>query len=302
MQIDSGYPHTSVVIPVYNDAEGIQITLDSLVHQSYEDYEILPVDNNSTDSTPDVIAEFNKEYPDLIHPLNQSSVQSSYATRNTGIEQANGDILLFLDADMWVEKAWIENMVAAVESDSCDYIGCNVDVVTSENPSFPERFESALSFPVETYIHDKQFAPTCALAVRREVFDSVGQFNEQLESGGDKEFGQRVHKHGFKQCYSDHITAYHPARRSYRELVAKARRIGRGRGQRRFHLTDRAGDPHPLHPANFFPPSPWRLRRRYSGKQISWQTMVGFYCLEYFLKLVQTMSAIRETISLRHGN
>ncbi len=299
MRENSGEIETSVIIPIFNDPAGTQTTLTSLISQQYDGYEILPVDNNSTDKTGDVINRIADDHPDLVSPYKEINVQSSYAARNTGIEHATGDILLFLDADMWVPETWIEDMVDTLESNNYDYLGCNVDVV-ADNPNVWERYEQSFSFPVETYLEDKHFAPTCALAVRREVFEEVGLFDERLESGGDKEFGQRVHRAGFTQGYAGDVTAYHPARDSWKALKSKALRIGRGRAQkRRYH--PELDDPHPLHPFNYFPPSPFRLRRRFSGQDVSAASLVGFYLLEYLLKLIQSYGMLRETLTQRRS-
>ncbi len=289
----------SIILPVYNDREGIKTTLGSLSANQCENCEIFPVDNNSTDNTKDVIAEIASSHSNRIHPQEETDVQSSYAARNTGIEHASGDILLFLDADMWVPESWIKDMVDTLTSNDYDYMGCNVDVV-ADQPNFWERYEQSFSFPVKTYLEDKHFAPTCALAVRREVFEEVGLFDDRLESGGDKEFGQRVHRAGFTQGYAPDITAYHPARDSWKALKSKALRIGRGRAQKRqYH--PKLGEPHPLHPFNYLPPSPFRLRRRFSGQDVSPASLVGFYLLEYLLKLVQSYGMVRETLAQRRA-
>ena len=292
-------PLASVISPVYNDSKGIQTTLESLVNQNCGSYEVLPVDNSSTDNTIDVINRIASDYPALIHTKKETDVQSSYAARNTGIEHASGDVLLFLDADIWVPETWIADMVSTLEANDHDYLGCNVEVVTDDEPNFWERYEQSVSFPVETYLEDKHFAPTCALAVRREVFDEVGRFDHRLESGGDKEFGQRVHRAGFDQGYADSVTAYHPARNSLDELRSKARRIGRGRAQMRQYHPETCDYAHPLHPVRFLPPSPWRLRRRFSKTPASVPDLLGLYALEYGLKLTQTVSSVREAASLR---
>ena len=296
----SSLPWVSVIVPVYNDPDGARVTLDSLTSQHYDRYRILPVDNDSTDSTRTVIDEFSDSYSNRIFPATESEVQSSYAARNAGIDHSSGDILLFLDADMWVPETWIEDMVSTLGSNDYDYLGCNVEVVTNDEPSFWERYEQSFSFPVGTYLEDKQFAPTCALAVRREVFDEVGLFDHRLESGGDKEFGQRVHRAGFKQGYAEDVTAHHPARNSWDALRSKALRIGRGRAQkRRYH--PELGEAHPIHPFNYLPPSPFRLRRRFSGRNVSFPPLVGFYLLEYILKLTQSYGMLQETLAQRRS-
>ncbi len=281
----------SIIIPVYNDPEGVRATVESLCAQEYDSYQVLPVDNNSTDETNSVLEKFATQQSDLIDPVEEVTVQSSYAARNTGIKHATGEILLFLDADMWVSKNWVEEMTTTLESNDYDYMGCNVELVVNNQPNFWEQYEQSFSFPVETYLNDKHFAPTCALAVRREVFEAVGIFDERLESGGDEEFGQRVHRAGFKQGYAQNVTAYHPARDSWGALRSKAVRIGRGRAQRH-ELHPELGDPHPLHPLNYLPPSPFRLRRRFSGKDVSLTTLTSFYGIEYVLKLAQAYGMV----------
>lgn len=295
-------PDISIIIPVYNDPKGIRTTLESVINQTHDEYEVLPVDNNSTDYTIEIMREFEREGYSFVRCQEEIDIQGSYATRNTGIQSAKGDILCFLDADMWVDETWVEQMETTMESQNCDYLGCNVEVVSKKDPNFYEAYEQSFSFPVETYLKYKHFAPTCALAVRREVFDEVGLFDEQLESGGDKEFGQRVHRAGFEQCYVDDVTAYHPARDSWDELKSKALRIGRGRAQMRRYHPEVGNYHHPLYPIQFLPPSPFRLRRRFSGQDASLSTLVGFYGLEYVLKLTQTYGTIREWLSLRQAD
>lgn len=291
---DQEEPFVSVIIPVYNDPEGIETTLDSLLDQTYDRYEIVGVDNNSTDETSDVLKRMSTAHPTLISQCEETTIQSSYAARNTGIQHADGELLLFIDADMWVAEHWIEKMVAAVVSDNYDYLGCNVELVTTDQPTVWERYQQALAFPVESYLEREQFAPTCALAVRREVFEQVGRFDDRLESSGDKEFGQRVHRAGLKQGYAADVTVYHPARDSWTGMCAKALRIGRGRTQMRRYHPDSSGSHHLLHPVNYLPPSPFRLRQRFSGQDFSLQAVIGFYLLEYVLKLTQIYGMLRE--------
>ena len=293
--------HVSIIVPVYNDPEGVETTLESLINNNHGNFRVIPVDNNSTDRTEEIISDIAAEEPDIVQPCQETDIQSSYAARNTGIKNATGDALLFLDADMWVPETWIADMVSTLESNDHDYLGCNVEVVADDQPNFWERYEQSFSFPVETYLEDKQFAPTCALAVRREVFDEVGPFDHRLESGGDKEFGQRVHEAGFKQGYAEDVTAYHPARNSWDDLRSKALRIGRGRAQKRRYYPE-LGESHPLHPFNYLPPSPFRLRRRFSGQNVSIQSLVGFYLLEYVLKLTQSYGMLKETLAQRRSN
>lgn len=280
-------PHLSVVVPVYNDPEGLRDTLDSLTDQKNPPlYEIIVVDNNSDYKTPRVVEEFEREYPDTVYGYEERDIQSSYAARNTGIENASGEILSFTDADVTVESNWVASIVECFEETDVDYLGCNVEMYIPEGEdSVWAQYDASMGLPVKHYLETKKFAPTCALAVRRDVVGKVGSFDESLTSGGDKEFGKRVHNAGFRMGYSDQIIIRHPSRSTFGEHAAKAKRIGLGQYQlwQRFDLA-----PHPLSPLRFSPPNPVRVRKRSKNTL----NMLHLYIIEYFLKLVQSLAGV----------
>ena len=119
----------SVVIPVYNDSEGIRTTLESLTAQTYPTnaYEVLVVDNGSADDTREVVQEYCERYPGLVSLLVEDEIQSSYAARNRGIERACGSLVAFIDADMTVEPTWAESVVASRREHGWDYMGCRIE-------------------------------------------------------------------------------------------------------------------------------------------------------------------------------
>lgn len=282
-------PTLSVVVPVYNDPDGLRDTLESLTAQNapVETYELLVVDNGSTDTTPDVIEAFEERYPDLVVGLEETDIQSSYAARNTGIERARGDIVAFVDADMTVAETWVSDIRDAFAGSDVDYLGYEVKMYLPDgNESFWGRYDVATGLPVEHYLRTKRFVPTCALAVRAGVFETVGRFDASLESGGDKEFGRRVHAAGFEMGFDASITVRHPARMTFRAHVQKAKRIGRGQVQL-WQLHGLA--PHPLSPVRWLPPSPRRVRARSRGQSASF---VRRYVLGWLLKYVQATAAV----------
>lgn len=281
-------PVLSVIIPVYNDPDGLRQTLSSLVDQhDNPEFEILVVDNNSTDETPQVIEEFEREYPDIVYGYEETDVQSSYAARNSGIENASGNILTFIDADVTVDDTWVADISEKFENSSVDYLGCNVEMyVPDGEDTIWARYDVSMGLPVQHYLKAKRFAPTCALAVRRNVIEQVGSFDETLVSGGDKEFGRRVNNRNFNMEYSPDIVVQHPARTSLNSLLKKARRIGQGQVQLWSHhnLAN-----HPLSPSRLLPPSPHRIKSRTKSRQVP----LSVYLIAYFLKLVQTVQAGR---------
>jgi len=283
----------SIIIPVYNDPEGLRDTLSSMTDQEgAPEYEVIVVDNDSTDSTPNVIEEFEQEYPDVVKGYSETKVQSSYAARNTGIKHANGDITAFIDADVTVDQSWIAELYQIFSTSDVDYLGCNIEMYISDgDETLWARYDKSVGLPVRHYLQTKRFAPTCALAVSRSVFDEVGYFDESLISGGDKEFGVRVSEAGYQLGYADDLTVYHPTRNSLSDLVKKSTRIGKGQTQlwQKYGLSS-----HPLSLSKFLPPSPLRLQSRQSDSV----PLYLLYPIEYGLKLIQSMESIKQYAAL----
>ncbi|PGF16939.1 glycosyltransferase [Natrinema sp. CBA1119] len=231
----------SIIIPVYNDPGGIATTLESfLTLQTSHDHEIVVVDNNSTDRTPEVVQSYDDDRLTLNH---ETGIQSSYAARNTGIRNTDSDILAFVDADMIVSEDWLESALQTFQTRDADYMGCNVELTLPDTPTLAARYDHHTGFPVKQYLEYQQFAPTCCLFVRREVLEDVGLFDHRLVSGGDKEFGNRVHEAGYDMHFAEDVTMYHPTRNTLSELVRKDRRVGRGLCQLQRYYSDRYGTP-----------------------------------------------------------
>jgi len=243
----------SIIIPVYNDPEGISTTLDSLLTQTTTNYEIVAVDNNSTDRTPEIIHSYEQDH-DHITLIHEREIQSSYAARNTGIKHTESDIIAFVDADMTVPKDWLESALDAFQTTDADYMGCNVELTLPETPTLAARYDHHTGFPIEGYLKHQQFAPTCCLVVRREVFEDVGLFDPRLVSGGDKEFGNRVDNAGYDQQFAEDVEMCHPTRNSLDALVSKDRRVGRGLCQLQRYHPNRYGNPG-------VPPRPTGIKR-----------------------------------------
>ncbi len=231
----------SFIVPVYNDPNGISQTLDSLVKQSYSSTKILVVDNGSTDETPNVIRDYTRDN-DNVHLLIEDGIQGSYAARNKGIQQTDSAVIAFLDADEIVDENWLKTALEAMNKQESDYVGCNVKLTLPED-TIVGRYNARTGFPVKEYLEAEHYAPTCALLVRREVFEDVGFFDARLISGGDREFGERVHEAGYIQGYAEDATVYHPARSSFKSLAKKNFRVGRGFCQKQRYYPERYGKP-----------------------------------------------------------
>ncbi|MFW5950378.1 MAG: glycosyltransferase, partial [archaeon] len=273
----------SIVVPVHNDPGGVGTTLESLTEQfPHTVNRIFVVDNASTDETPAVVQSYEEE---LITLLYETDIQSSYAARNTGIRNSETELIAFLDADMTISENWLENALQTFHATETDYLACNVELTLPENPSLPARYDHHTGFPVQQYLERQHFAPTCCLFVRREVFADVGLFDPRLVSGGDKEFGNRVHDAGYGMAFADSATVYHPTRNSLRSLVTKDVRVGRGLAQLQRFYPGQYGRPG-------IPPRPSGIKR--PDRNLPPSDRFAFGALSRFLTAARASGYARE--------
>ena len=303
-------PFISVVVPVYNDPDGVRTTLNSLLSLSYpaEAYEVLVVDNDSDDETPAVVESFAERHENVTL-LFEREIQSSYAARNRGIEDSSGEILAFVDADMHVDDDWLTRAVAELEESGADYMGCGVELYTpGETRTLADRYDALSGFDIEWYVNELSFAPTCCLVVRRAVIEDVGPFDHRLISSGDMEFGNRVADAGYAFHYAPDVKLYHPTRGSIRSNVKKSVRIGRGRFQISRFYPERYGSPlkRLFNPVGYLPPIPWKLNRTFRGwNGLSRREKLGLYAVATVTSFGRSYGSIVEAVEtslFRSGN
>lgn len=220
-------PTVSVIIPVYNGAQYIGACLESVFNQTLpgKDYEVIVVDNNSTDDGMDIARDYHVQ-------IVSETKTGSYAARNAGIKRAKSGILAFLDVDCAAAENWLE---AAV-----DYLANNQSVgLLSGNVIFKPGGEmltvwgyfDLFSFLRQEYLAGKGCSLTANLFVRREVLDAYGCFNDDLISGGDTEWTKKVTDAGISLSFENSVRVYHPVRNNFKQVAAKCKRVGFGMGQ-----------------------------------------------------------------------
>lgn len=150
----------SIIIPVYNDHEGIRATLHSVVNQSYDikDYEVLVVDNGSTDATPEVVREFAANHQQ-VELLFKRETKGSYAARNRGIEASEGDLLAFVDADMTMDEDWLAAVDRSMRTHDAPYVGCDVEVVIENNGDTRRTVQRSERLPGGAVRGERQLRP-----------------------------------------------------------------------------------------------------------------------------------------------
>ena len=110
----------SVIIPVYNTEKYLRRCFDSVIAQDYKNLEIVIINDGSEDNSEQIINEYKKKYPELIsyYKKENSGVAD---TRNFGIEKAQGDYIMFLDSDDYIDKALLKTLE--------EYVNKNIDLI-----------------------------------------------------------------------------------------------------------------------------------------------------------------------------
>lgn len=113
-------PLISVVVPVYNVEAYLRRCLDSVLAQSFTDFELICVNDGSTDSSPSILVEYAAK-DSRISVINQENGGVSEA-RNTGIEVAKGEYLSFIDSDDWIDRDFLEKLYTAARAFDADIV------------------------------------------------------------------------------------------------------------------------------------------------------------------------------------
>lgn len=217
----------SVIIPVKNDENNIRAAVESVLNQSTrERFEVIVVNNNSTDNTVKMIS-------DLKIKILKEMKPSASAVRNRGIRNAKGSLLLFTDSDCMVSKDWMNAHVDAQKSN---------DVVLGRMLLHPDYRKSIIAKTLEYGLlpyfdfylmkrGDVDFwnLYTPNLSVKKKVFDKVGLFDEDFKYAGseDTEFGFRLRSNRIKIYYEPKAVVFHKHKKDFKSAMKRAIIAGR---------------------------------------------------------------------------
>ena len=177
-------PYFSIIIPCFNRAHIINRAIQGVLEQTFQDFEILIVDDGSTDNTKSTIQELNDTRIKYIYQ-NNAGVCSA---RNTGAKQANGDFLIFLDSDDMVEKSWLKDFFD-LTNQKYDFLSCNMTLVNLDKS---EVLVSALN-PFKN-VRMKGNSIPGSWAIKKSIFIKVGMFDENIKFGENVELRFRLNQ------------------------------------------------------------------------------------------------------------
>jgi len=221
-------PLVSIIIPTYNDGHVVCEAIDCSLNQTYENLEIMVVDDGSTDGTEQILKE---KYGSKINYIFQEN-KGLGSARNTGIRHASGKYLQFLDADDLLDPDKISIQIKELQNISgkalayCDYILCDINDITTHKKGMSPilqnekpfddimmRWETDLSIPAHCFLFNAAFFKECGIA-----------FDEGLPNHEDWECWMNLFALDPKVVFVDRQLAYCRIRRGMSKNKPKMRR------------------------------------------------------------------------------
>jgi glycosyltransferase involved in cell wall biosynthesis len=203
-------PKVSVIIPTHNRAELLRCAIVSVLNQSYQDFEIVVVDDASTDKTPEVITSFNDV---RIKCIRHEVKKGDAGSRNTGIRNSSGGFLAFLDDDdEWLPEKL--QMQVDILGNSPPTVGCvytgflKIDRGTGKILAVKITGKKGDLFQ-EMFLGN--FIATACILLRRECFERVGLFDERMPCNSDYDMWIRVAEHFHFECIREPLVIIHYA-------------------------------------------------------------------------------------------
>lgn len=202
----------SIIVPAYNAQKTINKCIQSLLMLDFpkDQYEIIVVDNNSNDSTAELI----KSHPHVIYV--KESIQGRSYARNTGAKISKGELLAFIDADVFLEEAWLTHMVASFKKISIGggqgrIIPSNEDGQIALN-NFRIRQQNEATGNTNIILRlmyaESPMVNSAACMYRKEAFNFVGGFDVLLERHEDIDLAKRVCVAGYDLVVVSEARAY----------------------------------------------------------------------------------------------
>jgi succinoglycan biosynthesis protein ExoA len=231
-------PFITVVVPVRNQARYLARTIEQLVGLDYpgDRFEVLVVDGRSTDATRTIAESMAAAHPNVRVFDNPRYLSS--AARNIGVRHARGELIVIVDGHCELEgRDYLRNLADAFRRSGADCVGRPQPMDVTGASDLQEAIAAARSsrlghHPASfIYAMAEQFVParSVAVAYRRQVFESVGEFDERFDACEDVELNHRIDRAGLRCFFTPAVRVRYTPRSSLRELFRQMARYGRGR-------------------------------------------------------------------------
>lgn len=208
---------TSIIIPTFNRSELLRETLNSVFNQTYQNWECIIVDDNSSDNSKEVIESFTEKDSRFQYFFGPDyDLKGANACRNFAFRKSTGDFIQYLDDDDLLGSNKIESQINVLSNSSSDAIATSkwdffrksVGDVESQNLDVYRNFDD-----IEDFIFSLSFChcyfPPLAYLIPRELIIRAGEWNEQLEINQDGEFMTRIFTKIKKVVFAEGAQVYY---------------------------------------------------------------------------------------------
>lgn len=215
-------PKVSVVVASYNGAKTLRACLDSLEHLNYPDYEVILVDDGSTDSTPQITPLYKN-----VRCLRQVHQGLSVA-RNTGIAAATGEIIAFTDSDCRADEDWLFYLVSDLSNSTFAGIGGH-NFLPPEDSLVAAAVQVSPGGPAHVMLNDRlaEHIPGCNMAFYKSALVEINGFDAIYHKAGDDvDVCWRLQQRGYKLGFSPAGFVWHYRRSTIAGYLKQQRGYG----------------------------------------------------------------------------
>jgi glycosyltransferase involved in cell wall biosynthesis len=217
------YPSVSVVVASYNGARTLQACLESLQRLNYPDYEVILVDDGSTDNTPEIA----RLYPKVRYLRHNSNLGLSVA-RNTGVEAANGEIIAFTDSDCRPDEDWLYYLMGDLLHGEFAGVGGH-NLLPPEDSWVAAAVMVSPGGPAHVMLTDRvaEHIPGCNMAFYKWALLEIGCFDPLFRKAGDDvDICWRLQQRGYKIGFSPGGFVWHYRRSRVRDYLRQQHGYG----------------------------------------------------------------------------
>jgi GT2 family glycosyltransferase len=220
---DISWPHISVVVCTYNGSRTIRDCLEGLARLDYPNFEVIVVDDGSTDATPEIV----RAYDDV--RLIRTENRGLSSARNTGMCAATGEIIAYIDDDARPDAQWLKYLAATFAATNHAGVG-GPNIPPPGDGPIADCVANAPGGPVHVLLSDRvaEHIPGCNMAFRKECLEAIGGFDPQFRvAGDDVDVCWRLQECGWTLGFHPAAVVWHHRRNSVRAYWKQQRGYGK---------------------------------------------------------------------------
>ncbi len=217
--MNSSNPKVSVVIPAYNRASVLSRAINSVLAQTYQDFEIIVVDDCSQDNIDEIMKSF---VDSRINYIKHETNKGGNAARNTGIKVAKGELIAFLDSDDEWLATKLEKQVALFADPTIGLVYCGFNYIEEGNDIRQDRLTNLMNNYRQDLVVSNFVGTTSVAIVRKKLLNEINGFDEKMRSSQDWDLYLRLSDRCEFGCVSELLVNYFIDRKGKKQISTSA--------------------------------------------------------------------------------